>query len=106
MRHAGIEARQLLLRAFCGDVDSPIIFNIVIDAIIRNIVEACRPEESTTADQLFYADDGAIMDTDPEKVQRLTDDYTERFSRVGLQENQGDGSEWGESTGHDVKGGV
>jgi hypothetical protein len=70
----------------CGDVDSPIIFNIVIDAIIRDI-EVCRPEETATADQLFYADDGAIMDTDPDKVQRLTDDYTERFSRVGLMMN-------------------
>jgi hypothetical protein len=94
----------------CGEFDSPIISNIVIDAIIRDI-EACRPKETATADQLFYADDGDIMDTDPEKVQRLTEDYTERFLRVGLanderQENQGDGSEWGESTGHDVKGGV
>jgi hypothetical protein len=69
-----------------GDVDSPIIFNIVIDAVIRDI-EACRPEETATADQLFYADDGAIMDTDPGKVQKLTDDYAERFSRVGLMMN-------------------
>ena len=31
--------------------------------------------------------DGAIVDHDPEKVQRLTDDCTERFSRVGLKMN-------------------
>jgi exonuclease III len=70
----------------CGDVDSPIIFNIVIDAIVRDI-EACRPEETANAAQLFYADDGTITGNEPEKVQRLTDDYTERFLRVGLKMN-------------------
>ena len=45
----------------CGDIDSPSIFNIVVDAIIRDI-EACRTEETSTTTQLFYADDGVITE--------------------------------------------
>ena len=58
----------------------------MVDAIIRDI-EASRPDEIKTVAQLFYADDGVVADNDPEKVQRLVDDYTERFSRVGLKMN-------------------
>ena len=46
--------------------------------------EVRRPEEAAMARQLFHADDGAIADHDPEKVQRLTDECAGRFSRVGL----------------------
>jgi hypothetical protein len=40
----------------CGNADLPIIFNVVINAIIQDI-EARRPEETATAAQLFCSDD-------------------------------------------------
>jgi hypothetical protein len=67
----------------CGDVDSPVIFNIVVDVIIRDI-EARRLEELATTFQLFHADNGVIADNEPEKVQKLADDCTKWFARVGL----------------------
>lgn len=37
---------------------------------------------------LFYADDGAIRDMDPAKVQVLADAFTDRSTRVGLHMNE------------------
>jgi hypothetical protein len=63
-----------------------ITFNVAINPIIQDI-EACRPEETATTAQLFYANDGAIADDDPKKVQRLTDNYTEIVLRVDMKMN-------------------
>jgi hypothetical protein len=68
----------------CGDIDSPIIFNIVVDAIIRDIAASV---DHIILLQIFYADDGAICDTDPARVQSLADAFQERFERVGLEMN-------------------
>jgi hypothetical protein len=72
----------------CGDIFLPIAFNIVVDAIIRDIeameqyevdqkmVELLRMEELL---ELFYADDGVIGHEDLEKVQALADAFTVWF---------------------------
>jgi hypothetical protein len=67
-----------------GDIDSPIIFNIVVDAIIRDIVAS---GDYTILLISFYADDGAICDNDPARVQSLADAFKDRFERVGLEMN-------------------
>ena len=69
----------------CGDISSPVIFNIVIDAIIRDV--DADPTLVEALLEMFYADDGILADKDPEKVQTLTDAFTERFARVGLKMN-------------------
>jgi hypothetical protein len=70
---------------------SPVIFNIVVNAIIRD-VEACRLKELATNGQVFYVDDGVIADKKPKKVQKLADNHTERFARVGLKINNKKGN--------------
>jgi hypothetical protein len=44
----------------------------------------CRPKETAATTQLLHADGGAIAGDDPDKLQRLMDDCTERFLSVGL----------------------
>ncbi len=71
----------------CGDISSSIIFNIAVDAVIRDI-EATGEFNFEELLEIFYADDGAIVDEDPIKVQALADAFTERFARVGLHMNE------------------
>jgi hypothetical protein len=65
----------------CGDIDSPIIFNIVVDAIIRDIAASGDYEVLLKS---FYADDGAICDTDPAKVQSLANAFKDMFERESV----------------------
>jgi hypothetical protein len=55
-----------------GDIISPIIFNIVIDAIVREWY-ACMDIGTVNEGRLrttFYADDGHLAGTDPEQLQQ------------------------------------
>lgn len=70
-----------------GDIDSPIIFNIVCDAVIRHTHVQLREEGVDTVDSKFYADDGIIDGNDSSGVQRCMDLYTENFARIGLKMN-------------------
>lgn len=73
-----------------GDIVSPIIFNIVADAVIRESeAQFCGgdPNRHLLVDALFYADDGALSGEDAAEVQHLLDIYTVNFSRVGLKMN-------------------
>jgi hypothetical protein len=71
----------------CCDVDSPVIFNIVVDAIIRD-VEACRLKELATTTQNFCANNRVIADNEPKKVWTLVCDCKEPSARgVGLKMN-------------------
>ena len=63
----------------CGDIDSPIIFNIVVDAIIRDIA-ASGDYVYEVLLKSFYADDGAICDTDPAKVQSLANAFKDSLN--------------------------
>ena len=75
-----------------GDVMSPIIFNIIADAVIRHCeaqISEGRELQRLSVDALFYADDGVLTGEDAEEVQLLLDIYTETFARVGLKMNAG-----------------
>jgi Reverse transcriptase (RNA-dependent DNA polymerase) len=78
-----------------GDVLSPMIFNLVVDAIIRE-AEHQRRETATNpntetrdpaSETIFYADDGLLIEKDSAKLQKGIDIYTELFGRVGLEMN-------------------
>jgi hypothetical protein len=72
------------------DIISPMIFNIVTDAIIRVCERQffrCDPRRLHTIDTLFYADDGVIAGEEPIDVQYRLDPYIESFARVGLKMN-------------------
>jgi hypothetical protein len=70
-----------------GDIISPMIFNIVADAVIRHTEWKCLKEGKGLITSLFYADDGLLMGTDEKTVQYYLDSYTENFARVGLKMN-------------------
>jgi exonuclease III len=75
-----------------GDVMSPIIFNIIADAVIRHCearISEGREMQRLSVDALFYADDGVLTGEDPDEVQLLLDIYTGTFARVGLKMNAG-----------------
>ena len=68
-----------------GDIDSPIIFNVIVDAVIRTwrAQEDCGGSPST-----FYADDGLLEHSDPVALQRDLDSLIHLFGRVGLKANE------------------
>ena len=76
---------------------SPTIFNLMVDAVIRDWLRQVVSAESardgiTSADiqQLLsccYADDGLVLSRDPEMLQRVFDILTGLFDRVGLRTN-------------------
>jgi Reverse transcriptase (RNA-dependent DNA polymerase) len=67
-----------------GDPLSPILFNIVIDAAVR---ETKRLQGPINGKILFYADDGLISGTDLQTMQQYLNIITELFARVGLKTN-------------------
>ena len=67
-----------------GDVDSPIIFNIIIDAVLRTWKSS---DDFSQSDSCFYADDGLIQHPDPVALQKDLDNILELFGRMGLQPN-------------------
>jgi Reverse transcriptase (RNA-dependent DNA polymerase) len=63
-----------------GDIISPIIFNIVVDAVVRHW------QTTTYADSvhsIFYADDGWLASTSAERLQSSIACLTDLFRRVG-----------------------
>jgi Reverse transcriptase (RNA-dependent DNA polymerase) len=68
-----------------GDPLSPIIFNVVVDAVVR-CLRAVFPDNLWG---LFYADDGWLASTDPIIVQQALSAATNLFSQMGLQMNVG-----------------
>jgi hypothetical protein len=72
-----------------GDIVSPIIFNIVIDAVVRDWEVRMGDNGGTRREtkSQFYADDGLLSGEDPKEVQRGLDIFTDGFARVGLKMN-------------------
>ena len=69
-----------------GDIMLPVIFNVIVDAVIRH----WRNTDSTGFDLetlLFYADDGLLVGTDAQQVQESLDVITKGFLLVGLRMN-------------------
>jgi hypothetical protein len=67
-----------------GDVISPLIFNIVVDAIVREWYIRMGTNSTTTR---FYADDGRLAGSDPVAVQNGLTIFAELFKRMNLQLN-------------------
>ena len=69
---------------------SPIIFNIVTDAVVREWERfplAMDEGLKAVVSALFYADDGLLESHNAERVQQGLDKITELFLRVGLRMN-------------------
>ena len=72
-----------------GDIISPTVFNIVVDAVI-NYCEAVYKTSHPGKELpkvIFYADDGVISGDDASLVQNMLDLYTDAFLRIGLKMN-------------------
>jgi hypothetical protein len=87
LRQAGFYSDPLDVERGCtqGDIDSPIIFNVVIDAVLRKWM---RGETFGDSDSTFYADDGLVESTDPTELQRDIDEMVGLFEKVGLRTNE------------------
>ena len=68
-----------------GDVDSPGIFNLIVDAVLRKVQEE---EEFGLSEMCFYADDGLLKHTDPVVLQRDVDRVVVLFSKFVLRPNK------------------
>jgi hypothetical protein len=69
-----------------GDIVSPFIFNIMVDAVVRHWEHIHQPQGSAEM-ALFYADDGLITSTDPARAQAAMDIITQGFASLGLKMN-------------------
>ena len=85
LRRAGFYSEEVEVRRGCtqGDTNSPIIFNLIIDAVLRTWRGKGR--KSTAS---FYADDGLIENQRPGELQGDLNDIIELFERVGLETNE------------------
>ena len=74
-----------------GDIISPTLFNIIIDAILHferhRMAWSVGPQRSP--DVRFYADDGAIAGTDPAAIQASLDVIIAAFKKMGVYVNRG-----------------
>jgi exonuclease III len=67
-----------------GDPLSPIVFNVVVDAVVRHIRASVPPG---TLWGLFYADDGWLASHNPTTLQYALELATDLFHRMGLRMN-------------------
>jgi len=67
-----------------GDIMSPIIFNIICDAVIR---EWEKQRQSDSVETQYYADDGLLMGHAAQEVQSSLDIMSNLFARFGLKMN-------------------
>ena len=67
-----------------GGIESPIIFNLIIDAVLRRLREE---EDFGGSDLSFYADDGLLESEEPRELQRDIDRAVELFGKFGLKAN-------------------
>ena len=81
-----------------GDPPPPTIFNVVVDAVVRNWVtveiagaeeRGERGKEGRHHASLFYADDGMVASSDPCWLQSEFNTLVGLFDRVGLRTNIG-----------------
>ena len=77
---------------------SPAVFNVVVDAVVRNCVEVMvegmyeqsgRGKEVRHQNSLFYADDGMVELSYPRWLQGVFSILVGLFDRVGLKTNVG-----------------
>jgi exonuclease III len=80
-----------------GDIPSPIIFNMIVDTIVRYWVSEVLEDEDAAIDggagwleisALFYADDGFLSSHNADKLQKSSDFLVELFHRMNLDANK------------------
>jgi Reverse transcriptase (RNA-dependent DNA polymerase) len=69
-----------------GDIISLMIFNLVLDCIIK-AWKLEHPEKAEIIQAIFYADNELLQTDDAEALQEALDEFTEYFLQVGLQMN-------------------
>ena len=81
-----------------GNLLSPTIFNVVVDAVVRHCVTLAVMDAETRGEQgregrhqatLFYADDGMLASSDPQWLQWAFTKLVRLFDRVGHNTNTG-----------------
>ena len=70
-----------------GDINSPIVFNVIVDAVLREW-KRIRGEEEVQTESKFYSDDGLIESTDNVQLQKDADLIIELFKKVDLHANE------------------
>lgn len=71
-----------------GDMISPTIFNIVVDAIVRAWYHQLDQEGlSDVVGAIFYADDGHLYSHDADALEQATSIIVDLFKRMGLKTN-------------------
>ena len=87
LRQQGFYSEEIDVERGCtqGDIDSPTIFNLLVDAVIR----ATKKDKEYGGTRLcFYADDGLLEDANPETLQTDLDLVTRLFGKCGLETNE------------------
>ena len=84
-RAGGVHGPQVPIGAGVrqGDIISPMLFNMVVDAILR-CVDKAKPHLANRVQKVFYADDGRTGGEDASDVQEVQDMVDELFERMGL----------------------
>ena len=75
-----------------GDVLSPVLFILVVDWIMRRVVEdedGIAWVDSSRLSDLAYADDIALLSEDADGMNRITEKLAREAGKVGLEINQG-----------------
>jgi hypothetical protein len=69
-----------------GDVISPLLFNLIVDAILRLTYKE-KPDLVKRVQKIFYANDGRLGGEDAVEVQEILDFVSDSFEQVGLDVN-------------------
>ena len=88
LRRAGFYSEAIDVKRGCtqGDTNSPIIFNLIIDSVLRSWKKDGAYGGSRAC---FYADDGLIEHGRWKNLQSDLDRMVRLFARVGLKANEG-----------------
>ena len=79
-----------------GEPSSPMIFNILVDVVVRAVLEeVCGPHEAHhwmgwevgERNLVFYADGGQILGRNPYWLHKELETTIEMFIRVGMEKN-------------------
>ena len=87
MRQSGFFSRPFKVERGCtqGDTNSPIIFNLIIDAVLRMWKTSHMFKETRAC---FYADNGLLEHTDPDLLQVDLNEMVLLLERFGLKTNE------------------
>ena len=86
LRQSGFYSDGIEIERGCtqGDTDSPVIFNLIVDAVLRTWKNLPSFKGSLAS---FYADDGLIENKNSEDLQLDLDELVKLFMTIGLKTN-------------------